>query len=171
MKKQIIKGFLILTALLALNSCSSDDDNNSDDVTTISGDCYSGDTPIEIINFSLTEIETIMSDDDDFDYYRLHFSFNIKNNSSETINLDNTIVQSYISTDAILDNSDQAAGGASISYGDLAAGETLDETERTASSISLDEDALDIDGYYLLINVEFEALECELLISKKININ
>lgn len=166
MKKQIIrKGFLILVSLLALNSCKNDDDTSGS--TNVTGNCDTNTASLEILNFSITEFE--LTNDNSLNFYEIPFTFDIKNNGSEAVNLNNTRIQTYLSTDDELDEEDQSAGEFNASFGNVDEENTIVDQGRTASSIELD-DPLSIDDLYLLVEIDFfgEA-NCGLIISYKIN--
>jgi len=161
----------MLGLLFSLQSCNSDDDNGNDTIEfDVTGSC----NDLEIINFNITNVETIPPVHDPYEYYQIDYSFDVINNGSETITIDDgsVTVQSYLSTDNILSNDDQAAAGVLSPLASIASGETITDIEWLANSIGFDEDALEIDGYYLLVEVEFDYNDdtCSMVISHQLDL-
>lgn len=175
--KNLFKSILTLGLLVSIVACKSDDDNTNDDDNNndsiefdVTGSC----DDLDIINFNITNIETIPPVHDPYEYYEIYYSFDVINNGSETITIDGgrITVQSYLSTDNVLSNDDQSAAGIVRPLSSIASGETITDIEWLANSVGFDEDALEIDGYYLLVEVEFYYNDdtCSMVISHQLDL-
>ena len=131
----------------------------------ISGNCNTGTKALSVSDIDITKITRSA----DRQSYIFHYEITITNNGSESVNLNNTTLQAYLSTDASKGNeNDVAAGGAVKDAGTVAPGETT--TLSSTANSSLYTDGLAIGGSYLFLEITFDAISCTEEVSQIIDI-